>query len=518
MFIGAIVTVTRAMPIFPGAHQSDRSRARQPVDLSAWVRFNRWVQTEDVHDESARRTGWPLRLDAVSGRSSPSGWRQQHHPGRCRCGTARRERPEKRQPVQAEGCACRHSPRIGSGNPGDRPDLPWQQSTCGPACHQHRKKLGARFGRTGDRRRSHCGPRSHELGSASGLRCWIRSDRARRNPTVSGRGVGLRRQRTEDLLGLEIVLPDGELARVGWWPEQTKRTAANPYGLGPSLLHLFTQSNLGIVAAAVVSLLPRPEAQRVLRLKFARSDLSNAIDTLRRWMAQDLVSGVLKVYDSASAASYGGAPDQHLALVCVSGPPRRVEAMTEIVRAEVVESGLFGEMSLSDRAPAAANDFVLQVVEHAYAGSPSQNEHMLRSATGADFNTVGSAGGGWIFFLAFIPFDGASIDSALTLIERVHAELGIQAGTTVNALSSDVIDLVVSIKFTPTAEATAVAHSALNRIYELFTAIGFYPYRLDVDHSHWRERLMTDSGALKLSRRIRQLLDPKSILAPGRYV
>lgn len=332
------------------------------------------------------------------------------------------------------------------------------------------------------------------------------------------RGVGLRRQRTEDLLGLEIVLPDGELARVGWWPEQTKRTAANPYGLGPSLLHLFTQSNLGIVAAAVVSLLPRPESQRVLRLKFARSDLSNAMDTLRRWMAQDLVSGVLKVYDSASAASYGGAPDQHLALVCVSGTPRRVEAMTEIVRAEVVESGLFGEMSLSDRAPAAANDFVLQVVEHAYAGSPSQNEHMLRSATGADFNTVDSAGGGWIFFLAFIPFDGASIDSALTLIERVHAELGIQAGTTVNALSSDVIDLVVSIKFTPTAEATAVAHSALNRIYELFTAIGFYPYRLDVDHSHWRERLMTDSGALKLSRRIRQLLDPKSILAPGRYV
>ncbi|KAB7632540.1 FAD-binding oxidoreductase [Verminephrobacter eiseniae] len=82
------------------------------------------------------------------------------------------------------------------------------------------------------------------------------------------RGVGLRRQRTEDLLGLEIVLPDGELARVGWWPEQTRRTAANPYGLGPSLLHLFTQSNLGIVAAAVVSLLPRPESQRVLRLKF----------------------------------------------------------------------------------------------------------------------------------------------------------------------------------------------------------------------------------------------------------
>src|SRR6218665_1220408 len=82
------------------------------------------------------------------------------------------------------------------------------------------------------------------------------------------RGVGIRRQRTEDLLGLAIVLSDGEFARLGRRPGQNRRTAANPYGLGPSLLHLFTQSNLGIVAAAVVSLLPRPESQRVPRLKF----------------------------------------------------------------------------------------------------------------------------------------------------------------------------------------------------------------------------------------------------------
>ncbi|MEU1030506.1 hypothetical protein ABZ402_17470 [Streptomyces mirabilis] len=45
---------------------------------------------------------------------------------------------------------------------------------------------------------------------------------------------------------------------MGWWPEERRATAVHPYGLGPSLLHLFTQSDLGVVTAAAVRLLPAP--------------------------------------------------------------------------------------------------------------------------------------------------------------------------------------------------------------------------------------------------------------------
>lgn len=124
---------------------------------------------------------------------------------------------------------------------------------------------------------------------------------------ILDRGVGVRRQRTEDLAGLEVVLPDGELVRTGWWPVPGRPPAAvYPYGLGPSLLHLFTQSDLGVVTAAAVRLPSRPEAQRMLRLGFTRDRLSPAVDMLRRWMAQGLVSGVVKVYDMVSAQFYGG--------------------------------------------------------------------------------------------------------------------------------------------------------------------------------------------------------------------
>lgn len=331
------------------------------------------------------------------------------------------------------------------------------------------------------------------------------------------RGVGLRRQRTEDLLGLEVILPDGELLRVGWWPDQERTTAINPHGLGPSLLHLFTQSNFGIVTAAVIKLLPRPEAQRVLRLTFPRAVLDQAIDTLRRWVAQDLVSGVLKVYDTVSTETYGGTPEQHLVLLCISGTIERVDALTQIVLSEAEKSAIFSHFSRSDQMPANADDYVLQVVEHAYAGSPAHNEHMLKSATGAHADEVDSAGGGWIFFLAFVPFEGHSVARALRLIDLIHDRCGIRPGTTVNALSSDVIDLVVSIKFDATPEATSRAHAALDYAYEVFSPSGFLPYRLDIDHSHWRPQFAPDASAHRLSQRIRKVIDPNSVIAPGRY-
>ncbi len=74
------------------------------------------------------------------------------------------------------------------------------------------------------------------------------------------RGVGLYGPRINDLLGVEAVLPDGELVKIGWWPrEDGTATALNIHGLGTSLLGLFSQSNLAVITGAVMRLHPRPE-------------------------------------------------------------------------------------------------------------------------------------------------------------------------------------------------------------------------------------------------------------------
>ncbi|MFB7089353.1 FAD-binding oxidoreductase [Streptomyces sp. NPDC056296] len=334
---------------------------------------------------------------------------------------------------------------------------------------------------------------------------------------IVDRGVGLRRQRTLDLAGLEVILPDGELLRVGWWPHGEHPSAVNPQGLGPSPLALFTQSDLGIVTAGVVRLLPRPEAQCVLRLGFDSGRLAEAIDELRRWTAQGLVSGVLKVYDTVSTQSYGGLADEYLAHLCVSGTERSVAAVSRVLGEEAEVSGLFTRVLRSDEHPAADDDMVAQAVERLYAGDPSRNETMLRSAVGQDADQVDTEGGGWIFFLPLIPFTGRAVARAQELLAQVHAETGVRAGSTINALDADVVDLVVSFRFPRTESDAQRAHRALDRTYELFAEAGFHPYRLDSDHHQWVDRLSGDPAARALVRRLKQTLDPRLVIAPGRY-
>jgi 4-cresol dehydrogenase (hydroxylating) len=331
------------------------------------------------------------------------------------------------------------------------------------------------------------------------------------------RGVGLRRQRTDDLAGLEVILPTGELIYVGWWPEGNEGSACYPHGLGPSLLPLFLQSNLGIVTAAAIKLMPRPETSIVIRLSFQVSNLAPVVAELRRWMSQELISGVIKIYDSVSTMSYGGRAGDQQAFVCISGAGHRVDTIAEILSREAEQSSVFSEVSRSDQFPSADDDIVGQVLEQGYVGNPVHNERMLQAATGGQAEQVDRSGNGWIFFLPFIPFTPQAVGEAYGIIEQIDRDTGIRAGTTVNAVSPDLVDLVVSIRFSPAQNDVETAHAALDLIYKRFKEKQFHPYRLDIDHAGWRDGLEFESSELALTRRISQLLDPNAVMAPGRY-
>ncbi len=330
------------------------------------------------------------------------------------------------------------------------------------------------------------------------------------------RGVGLRRQRVDDLAGLEVVLPDGDLAHVGWWPEEHRSTAVYSHGLGPELTPLFSQSNLGVVTAAVVRLLPRPEAQRTIHLSFTRNSLAGATDAMRRWVSQGLVGGVLKVYDVVSAELYGGRVGEFLAHISVDGTDASARAVARVIVEEAHGTGLFTEVHDS-AVGTGSDDVVVRMVESAYAGDPDNNDALLEATLGQTAEHIDAEGLGWLFFLPMVPFSGQRIAEAHELLGRVFEETGVRAGCTVNALSSDIIDFVVSIKFQRNDLAAGQAHSALERCYELFAERGFIPYRLDIDHAEWVDRLSTDSRALQLTRDLKTFLDPNGAIAPGRY-
>lgn len=332
------------------------------------------------------------------------------------------------------------------------------------------------------------------------------------------RGVGLRHQRVDDLVGLEVVLPSGELLRVGWWPSPDRPTPVYPHGLGPTPLQLFVQSSLGVVTAAAVRLPPRPEAVRVIRLNFLPEQLRPAMDELRRWVGQGLVRGVPKVYNPTAARPYRGTEGQFLVHVCVDGTAAAVAALTAVVTEEAVRSGVFSEISHTDTAdPDRDNREVATLVADSYAGEPDANDALFMAKMRHPAEEVDRCGGGFLFFLPLVPFTGEAIAHANELLDRVHEKTGIRCGTTLNVLGPDIVDFVVTMRFDLRDDQIKLAHQALDRLYELFTDAGFIPYRLDVNHSGWIDRLSPDPASRRFVRRLKAMIDPNNVIAPGRY-
>lgn len=331
------------------------------------------------------------------------------------------------------------------------------------------------------------------------------------------RGVGLRRQRVDDLLGLEVVLPDGETVRVGWWPDPAKPTAPYPHGLGPSLLPLFVQSNLGVVTAAAIRLLPRPEALRVLRLGFAPERLGEAAAALRRWVHQGLVRGVPRVFDPLAGRAYGGGEDEFLVHLCVDGTAESVEAQLSILAAEAERSALFSRVDATEALdPQHPNHETAVLVERGYAGDPDVSDRLFEAKMGRPADQVDTEVG-FVFFLPLIPFTAEAIVQALALVRQISAESGVPCSSTQHILGPDVVDLVVAMRFQRDPATAERAHRALDLLYERFSAAGFAPYRLDVEHAGLLEACGMDPAAAALSRRLKDVIDPHGAIAPGRY-
>ncbi|GAB1818507.1 FAD-binding oxidoreductase [Herbidospora sp. RD11066] len=311
------------------------------------------------------------------------------------------------------------------------------------------------------------------------------------------RGVGLHRQRTEDLAGLEVVLADGTVARVGWWPDTAHPAAVYPHGVGPSLNHLFTQSDLAVVTAAVVRLPPRPEAVRILPFTFPEERLADAVDLLREWTAQRLVPPCSKIYNPVTARGYVS-DGSCLAQVCLSGASALVEAVAGILAS-------LAPAWLAPGPPAAAGE----AVRAAYSGLPDPDDTFFarKSAGGAE----AVDGRGLLLFLPLIPFTGVDAVRAGALASgAARGPIG-RPGVIMNVLDADTLDHLVSIGFDPGDEvAAAAAHETLSVLHTEFAAARYHPYRYDVDHpAPGRDGVVRG--------RIKHALDPEGVFAPGRH-
>ena len=147
-------------------------------------------------------------------------------------------------------------------------------------------------------------PQSIELSTVGG---WVATRAAGQFSTRYGS--------TEDiLLGLEVVLPDGRIARV----KATPRRSA-----GPDLRHLFlgSEGTLGVVTEVTFRVFPLPESRKMLCYAFA--DFDSGLEAIRTVLRAGWKPPVLRLYDGAETARHFGQwanDDACFLLVLSEGP------------------------------------------------------------------------------------------------------------------------------------------------------------------------------------------------------
>jgi alkyldihydroxyacetonephosphate synthase len=125
----------------------------------------------------------------------------------------------------------------------------------------------------------------------------------------------------EDLcLGLEVVLPSGEVARVKTVP----RAAA-----GPSLRELFlgSEGTLGVVTEVTYRIFPTPEHRAMA--SYAFPSMAAGLEAIRRIVRVGWRPAVVRLYDAMESARHFTAsvpPDHAMLLLLSEGPRTLVEA------------------------------------------------------------------------------------------------------------------------------------------------------------------------------------------------
>ncbi|MDE3109051.1 MAG: FAD-binding oxidoreductase [Acidobacteriota bacterium] len=127
------------------------------------------------------------------------------------------------------------------------------------------------------------------------------------------RGVGYTPygEHSENICGMEVVLPDGGLIRTGMGALSHGKTwhSFKP-GYGPSVDGLFMQSNFGIVTKAGIWLMPQPDFFVACDLHFEReSDLERIVDITGELRREDIVQNTAVLSNAVRLISRLGARD-----------------------------------------------------------------------------------------------------------------------------------------------------------------------------------------------------------------
>ena len=295
------------------------------------------------------------------------------------------------------------------------------------------------------------------------------------------------------LLGMEVVLPSGEVIRTGG------KTLKNVTGYDLTRLMCGSEGTLGIITEITVRLVPLAPARSTLQAIF--SDLDDAAKTVSAIIGSGIVPTTLELIDRVvldAIRDYGGAQfykdAEALLLIEVDGEAVLVEGQGERIEKFCKEKGAV-------------------VVER--ARTPEEAEKLWQARRSA-FGAVARLRPNCIVEDATVPVKRLPemIRKIVELADKYQLKIGVLAhagdGNLHPLIMTDLRD----------KEEMARIDKALEEMYEAALAMGG---TLSGEHGVGiaKDRFMAmefSQTAIELMRRIKRVFDPNNILNPGSFL
>jgi 4-cresol dehydrogenase (hydroxylating) len=336
------------------------------------------------------------------------------------------------------------------------------------------------------------------------------------NSSEYGRGYTPFGDHAENICGLEVVLPTGEILRTGMGGMSNSQAAhVYKHAFGPQLQGLFQSSGLGIITRMGYWLQRRPEAYASCWLSFEGDEaLEAAVDRMRELMLDGTVTnypvilhGV--VLDDDGNPSFSPNDDLWLARFALYGRPEIVDAhwaACERIFGDIPGLTLRRRVyDGTDRTSHAGHE------DRVMAGIPDMDIlDLFQSVYGADtahldFSPVG-------------PLRGADVVETAHLMQGLYAQTGERFFSGLMLSPRSVIH-ISTMFFDPHDEKqTAAVYANYSTMLTVMRERGYPIYRTNLQHMDEvaAQFDFNDGVLLRVNERIKDALDPNGILQPGK--
>ena len=334
--------------------------------------------------------------------------------------------------------------------------------------------------------------------------------------------------------GLEVVMPTGEVVRTGMGALPGNNTWQTfPYGFGPYLDGLFSQSNLGIVTKMGMPLMPAaPDYESFMYTFDKEEDLAQCIEIIRPLRIAMILENVAQLRSAKQTLAVTGQPRTDF--YKGSGPMPKSVWEAEAAKLEIGKCAwIYYGMSYG---PAHIRKYKLDIIDAEFKKVPGCRR--IDPATLSKDNYFWSrdkiargepdleelawvnwvSNGSHIAFSPVSPIRGKDANVLFDLAKKWQDEAGMDffPAFIVGLREMHLIVEIVFDKHDPASCAGAM--KGMRGMVEDAAKMGYGEYRT---HLALMDQVAAtynwnDDALMKLNNKIKDALDPKGILAPGK--